>query len=202
MLCARERRFYKRGVADIRGRARARIGRASSLDGKRQPPPCQRSAPCAAGRRVLGGGRATVARGAHGWRSFPRLVRTWVLVGDDPASRIYVGSKETACAEIGMRSFGQRLAGETTPAELLALVAELNAAGDVHGVLVQLPLPGRRGLYRAVVQAIAPEKDVDGLTATSQDACWRADQGCDRARRSASCDLIRDGGQLTEHAPS
>jgi len=90
-----------------------------------------------------------------------------VLVGDDPASRVYVGSKERACTEVGMRSIGQRLPADTTTAALVALVEELNARADVHGILVQLPLPGGVDAD-AVVQTIAPAKDVDGLTTTSQ----------------------------------
>ena len=90
-----------------------------------------------------------------------------VLVGDDPASRVYVGNKERACAEVGIRSIGQRLPGATRTADLVALVDELNARPDVHGILVQLPLPA--GVDSdAVVQTIAPAKDVDGLTAVSQ----------------------------------
>ncbi len=90
-----------------------------------------------------------------------------VLVGDDPASRVYVGSKERACTEIGMESIGRRLPADTTTAALVSLVAELNARSDVHGILVQLPLPA--GIDTdAVIQAIAPAKDVDGLTAVSQ----------------------------------
>ena len=90
-----------------------------------------------------------------------------VLVGDDAASRVYVGTKERACAEIGMRSIGQRLAAATRTADLVALVTELNGRADVHGILVQLPLP--EGIDSdAVIQAIAPTKDVDGLTAISQ----------------------------------
>lgn len=90
-----------------------------------------------------------------------------VLVGDDPASRVYVGSKERACTEVGMESIGRRLPADTTTAALVALVGELNARPDVHGILVQLPLPA--GIDTdAVIQAIAPAKDVDGLTAVSQ----------------------------------
>jgi methylenetetrahydrofolate dehydrogenase (NADP+)/methenyltetrahydrofolate cyclohydrolase len=90
-----------------------------------------------------------------------------VLVGDDPASRVYVGSKERACTEIGMASIARRLPADTTTTALVALVAELNTRSDVHGILVQLPLPD--GIDTdAVIQAIAPAKDVDGLTAISQ----------------------------------
>ena len=85
-----------------------------------------------------------------------------VLVGDDPASQLYVGNKERACQEVGMRSFGHRLPASTGQVELLALVSELGRRGDVHGILVQLPLP--TGLDpRAVIEALPPEKDVDGL---------------------------------------
>jgi methylenetetrahydrofolate dehydrogenase (NADP+)/methenyltetrahydrofolate cyclohydrolase len=90
-----------------------------------------------------------------------------VLVGDDPASRVYVATKEKACAEVGIRSLGRRLPATTTTAELLRVVEELDASPDVHGILVQLPLPPQVDAD-AVVQAIAPAKDVDGLTATSQ----------------------------------
>lgn len=90
-----------------------------------------------------------------------------VLVGDDPASRVYVGTKEKACAEVGMQSFGHRLAADTSTAALQRLIAELNARPDVHGILVQLPLPD--GIDEdAVVQTIAAAKDVDGLTAVNQ----------------------------------
>jgi methylenetetrahydrofolate dehydrogenase (NADP+)/methenyltetrahydrofolate cyclohydrolase len=90
-----------------------------------------------------------------------------VLVGDDQASQVYVGSKQKACAEVGMRSFGHRLPASTTQAALLALVAELAKNTDVHGILVQLPLP--KGLdAQAVIEAIPPAKDVDGLHPVSQ----------------------------------
>jgi methylenetetrahydrofolate dehydrogenase (NADP+)/methenyltetrahydrofolate cyclohydrolase len=64
-----------------------------------------------------------------------------VLVGDDPASAAYVRSKHKACAEVGIESIGHELPGQTTQADLLNLVAELNARPSVHGILVQLPLP-------------------------------------------------------------
>jgi methylenetetrahydrofolate dehydrogenase (NADP+)/methenyltetrahydrofolate cyclohydrolase len=90
-----------------------------------------------------------------------------VLVGDDPASHVYVGNKERACEEVGMRSFGHRLAADVTQARLVGLVRELGVQTDVHGILVQLPLP--RGLdARAVIDAIPPDKDVDGLHPVNQ----------------------------------
>ncbi len=86
-----------------------------------------------------------------------------VLVGDNPASKSYVTAKERALAEAGMASRDIRLSAETTQAELLKVIAELNADPEVHGILVQLPLP--KGLDEAeVIRAIAPEKDVDGFT--------------------------------------
>jgi methylenetetrahydrofolate dehydrogenase (NADP+)/methenyltetrahydrofolate cyclohydrolase len=90
-----------------------------------------------------------------------------VLVGDDPASHLYVGSKEKACAEVGIRSFGHRLPAGIAQAELLGVVRELGRRDDVHGILVQLPLP-RPLDAQAVIEALPPEKDVDGLHPVSQ----------------------------------
>ncbi len=90
-----------------------------------------------------------------------------VLVGDDPASATYVRNKRKACAECGIESFGHELPASTEQADLLALVARLNAAPEVDGILVQLPLP--KGLDAgAVVNAIDPAKDVDGLHPVNQ----------------------------------
>lgn len=90
----------------------------------------------------------------------PRL--TVILVGNDPASQIYVGNKEKACREIGIASEVLRLPESFTEQELLAVVAKLNKAADVHGILVQLPLPDHIREER-IIQAIQPQKDVDGL---------------------------------------
>jgi methylenetetrahydrofolate dehydrogenase (NADP+)/methenyltetrahydrofolate cyclohydrolase len=90
-----------------------------------------------------------------------------VLVGDDPASRLYVGNKEKACHEVGMRSFGSRLAANVPASELLALVRDLGRNPDVHGILVQLPLPAPLDAQQ-VIEAVAPEKDVDGLHPVNQ----------------------------------
>lgn len=85
-----------------------------------------------------------------------------VLVGEDPASQVYVRNKQKACEELGMASFGHFLPADTLDAHLLELVASLNADPKVHGILVQLPLPKQID-ERAVVNAISPAKDVDGL---------------------------------------
>jgi methylenetetrahydrofolate dehydrogenase (NADP+)/methenyltetrahydrofolate cyclohydrolase len=85
-----------------------------------------------------------------------------VLVGNDPASEVYVRSKSNQVVEAGMRSFDHRLASQTSEAELLALVARLNADAAVHGILVQLPLPPQISAQK-VLEAIDPAKDVDGF---------------------------------------
>lgn len=85
-----------------------------------------------------------------------------VLVGEDPASQVYVGAKARACEEAGIASFEHRLPAETSEAELLALVERLNRDDAVDGILVQMPLPN--GLdEQAVIAAISPDKDVDGF---------------------------------------
>jgi len=89
-----------------------------------------------------------------------------VLVGDDPASHVYVGNKRKQTEEVGMRSIHHGLDAATPEDELLALIAELDADDDVDGILVQLPLPGQID-QDAVIAAIDPAKDVDGLTAGS-----------------------------------
>ncbi|HEX5956035.1 MAG TPA: bifunctional methylenetetrahydrofolate dehydrogenase/methenyltetrahydrofolate cyclohydrolase FolD [Solirubrobacterales bacterium] len=89
-----------------------------------------------------------------------------VLVGDDPASHVYVGNKRKQTEEVGMRSFHHVLGAATPQDELLELVAELNEDDTVDGILVQLPLPEQID-QDAVIAAIDPAKDVDGLTATS-----------------------------------
>jgi methylenetetrahydrofolate dehydrogenase (NADP+) / methenyltetrahydrofolate cyclohydrolase len=85
-----------------------------------------------------------------------------VLVGDNPASHVYVRRKREACAEAGIESFHHELAAETSEEELLGLVADLNADERVTGILVQLPLPDQIDEDR-VIRAIDPAKDVDGF---------------------------------------
>jgi methylenetetrahydrofolate dehydrogenase (NADP+)/methenyltetrahydrofolate cyclohydrolase len=85
-----------------------------------------------------------------------------VLVGDDPASRVYVSMKEKACAEAGMLSVEHKLAADTPEAELLTLINRLNNDPAIHGILVQLPLPKQIDESK-VIEAISPAKDVDGF---------------------------------------
>lgn len=87
-----------------------------------------------------------------------------VLVGDDPASKIYVNNKKKACAETGIYSEEHILPAETTQAELLALIERLNADEKIHGILVQSPLPGHLD-EKLVVEHIDPRKDVDAFHA-------------------------------------
>lgn len=85
-----------------------------------------------------------------------------VLVGDDPASQVYVNMKKKACARCGVRSEEIRLPDGTSEKELLSVVAELNHRKDIHGILVQLPLP--KGIDSSrVIMAVDPSKDVDGF---------------------------------------
>ncbi len=85
-----------------------------------------------------------------------------VLVGEDPASRVYVSMKEKACAAAGIFSAEYKLPAETSEDELLALIAELNADVKIDGILVQLPLPDHIDESK-VLEAISPDKDVDGF---------------------------------------
>jgi methylenetetrahydrofolate dehydrogenase (NADP+) / methenyltetrahydrofolate cyclohydrolase len=85
-----------------------------------------------------------------------------VLVGEDPASRVYVSMKEKACADTGIYSAEHKLSAETTEAELLTLITELNNDVRIDGILVQLPLPKQIDESR-VLEAISPSKDVDGF---------------------------------------
>ncbi len=101
---------------------------------------------------------AAAVKTAHGLT--PGLAA--VLVGDDPASAVYVRNKEKAVAEAGMASVPHRLPADTKEADLLALLADLNADPRVHGILVQLPLP-KQIRTEAAIDAVDPAKDVDGF---------------------------------------
>ena len=116
------------------------------------------------GKKISAAVKAEVAAGVAALKE--RGIETGlavVLVGDDPASRVYVNNKKKACALCGIRSFEYTLPTETKEEELLALVGQLNADPAVNGILVQLPLPPQIDEQK-VIAAIAPEKDVDAFT--------------------------------------
>ncbi len=108
--------------------------------------------------------RAAIAREVASMPYKPGLAV--VLVGEDPASQVYVANKARQTVEVGMRSFEHRLPADTTQEYLLHLVNSLNADPAVHGILVQLPLPKHLNA-ESIIAAISPEKDVDGLTITN-----------------------------------
>lgn len=89
-----------------------------------------------------------------------------VIVGNDPASRVYVNNKKKACAACGIESYEYALPEETTEEELLALVEKLNGDPAVNGILVQLPLPRQIDEHR-IIEAISPKKDVDAFHAVN-----------------------------------
>ena len=99
------------------------------------------------------------------WNMAPGLAV--VLVGDDPASHIYVRNKEKACKEVGIKSFEHFLPATISERELLALVHQLNKDKNVHGILVQLPLPPHIHSER-ILNAVSPYKDVDGFHPVNQ----------------------------------
>ena len=85
-----------------------------------------------------------------------------IVVGSDPASAVYVRIKMRACAEVGIRSFKYEFAADCAPEPVLNLIAELNSRADVHGILVQLPLPAHFPIPQ-ILQTISADKDVDGF---------------------------------------
>ena len=99
-----------------------------------------------------------------------------VVVGDDPASAIYVRNKERACIKLGIHSTVMRLPAETTQEELLEVVRALNADDAIHGILVQLPLP-RHIDEQAILRAIDPDKDVDGFHAMNAGRLLNGEKG-------------------------
>ena len=99
-----------------------------------------------------------------------------ILVGEDPASKIYVTTKQRACEKVGITSRIHRLPPEITEDELVHFIYRLNRDPDLHGILLQLPLPDR-ALEKAALAEINPEKDVDGLSPTSQARLINGDPG-------------------------
>jgi methylenetetrahydrofolate dehydrogenase (NADP+) / methenyltetrahydrofolate cyclohydrolase len=106
--------------------------------------------------------KVTGLKDAHGIT--PKLAV--ILVGEDPASRVYVRNKDKALVDVGMASQQYNLAEDTGEGELLTLIERLNTDSDTHGILVQLPLPNQISVD-TVINAIDPEKDVDGFSVTN-----------------------------------
>ena len=121
----------------------------------------------AAGLRETVGAEVTKVKDAHGLT--PGLAV--VLVGDDPASAVYVRNKGEQTRAAGMQSFEHRLPDDTPEADVLALVEQLNNDDAVHGILVQLPLPDQIDEQK-VLAAINPDKDVDGFHVTNVGRLW------------------------------
>jgi methylenetetrahydrofolate dehydrogenase (NADP+)/methenyltetrahydrofolate cyclohydrolase len=116
-----------------------------------------------------------------------------VIVGDDPASKIYVANKHKACAEVGMRSIHRDLPADASEAELLDLVGALGEDDDVDGILVQLPLPPQIDPDR-VVAALDPGKDVDGLTPLNAGLLAHGTPGLVPCTPAGVLELIRHEG--------
>ena len=126
-----------------------------------------------------------------------------ILVGDDPASQVYVRNKEAAAEKAGLRGAVHRLAGDTTEAALLAKVRELNGRDDVDGILVQLPVPKHIDPL-AVVDALDWKKDVDGLTPYNAGLLWVGRKGLRPCTPLGCIRLLDDwlaGSPLSETGP-
>jgi methylenetetrahydrofolate dehydrogenase (NADP+)/methenyltetrahydrofolate cyclohydrolase len=117
-----------------------------------------------------------------------------ILVGDDPASAVYVAAKREACAEVGIASHHHPLPADTTLGRLLALVDELNADPRVSGILCQLPLPDHLDAP-AVIERIHPDKDVDGLTTTNAGRLALGLDGLRPCTPTGVMELLREAGR-------
>lgn len=116
-----------------------------------------------------------------------------VIVGEDPASQVYVRNKEKACEEVGVYSEKYALPEQTTQEELLALVEKLNQKPDIDGILVQLPLPKHLD-EKAVIEAISPDKDVDAFHASNVGKIMIGDYKFLPCTPAGIMELIREAG--------
>jgi methylenetetrahydrofolate dehydrogenase (NADP+)/methenyltetrahydrofolate cyclohydrolase len=151
------------------------------------------------GKAIAADVRAQVARDVEEHRErygeAPGLAT--VLVGDDPASKIYVGGKHRASEEVGIRSIAHELPADTPEHELVDLVEELNADNAVTGFIVQLPLPDHIDRAR-VIDVIDPRKDVDGLTPTNAGLLVQGREALVPATPSGVMELLRRSGAELE----
>jgi methylenetetrahydrofolate dehydrogenase (NADP+)/methenyltetrahydrofolate cyclohydrolase len=136
---------------------------------------------------VAAGVRDLVAAGARP----PQLVA--VLVGEHPASEVYVGSKVRGCDEVGMLSRTLRLPAGASESELLAAIGELNGDDAVDGILVQLPLPPQIPEKR-VLERVSPEKDVDGFHPVNVGRLWLDEEGFTPATPTGIVALLKRNG--------
>ena len=116
-----------------------------------------------------------------------------VLVGEDPASQVYVRNKVAACAKVGMHSVMHKLPAATTEAELLALIDSLNRDATIHGILVQLPLP-KHITEKKVLEAVAAHKDVDGFHAENVGALMIGEPRFVSCTPAGCMEMLRDIG--------
>lgn len=116
-----------------------------------------------------------------------------IQVGNNPASTVYVGNKKKACAYVGIESLAYELPEETTEEELLALVRELNEKKEVHGILVQLPLPKHIDEDK-VIKTISPSKDVDGFHPQSVGALSIGQKGFVSCTPAGIIELLKRSG--------
>lgn len=153
------------------------------------------------GKAVAAEVRARVAEGVRAFEAehgrAPALAT--VLVGDDPASHVYVGGKHRACEEVGIRSLHHGLPAETSENELLELVGELGLDREVDGILVQLPVPEQIDPDR-IVAAIDPAKDVDGLTPVNAGLLAHGMPGLVSCTPAGVMELLRHEGVELEGA--
>ncbi len=115
-----------------------------------------------------------------------------ILVGEDPASQVYVRNKKKACEYIGYRSLSYELPADTTQEKLLELIDELNKRNDVDGILVQMPLPEQIN-EKAVIDAISPSKDVDGFHPQNVGALCIGEQGFVSCTPAGVIQLLKRG---------
>lgn len=120
-----------------------------------------------------------------------------ILVGEDPASQVYVRNKKKACEYIGYRSLSYELPADTTQEKLLELIQELNDRKDVDGILVQMPLPKQIN-EKAVIDAISPSKDVDGFHPMNVGALCIGEEGFVSCTPAGVIELLKRGcdGQI------
>jgi len=116
-----------------------------------------------------------------------------IRVGEDPASKVYVSNKRKAAAQVGVRSWEYALPEETPREELLDLIDRLNRDREVHGILVQLPLPSHLD-ETEIINAVAPEKDVDGFHPLNVGRLWSGAPGLVPCTPAGIMELIRRTG--------